>query len=244
LFPGGAAGGAPTAAPAATPAPGAPGAAPAATAAPGALVPAWAQGLLDAGLVTHDPALARTQMMQNPIFQSMPAAQQQALIGQSIARQSDSAMGRTASPASVGQAMQQLFPGGAAGGTPDAAPAATPAPGALDLPGPPPTTPGELMIRQWAQRRGDELRDVVEERDNEQEREDIERALNASMAPGVAPAPGAVPSAAAGPMDPYERFATQLADLASMGFPDAPSNVQALEMANGDINQAMNFLLG
>lgn len=41
-----------------------------------------------------------------------------------------------------------------------------------------------------------------------------------------------------------ERFATQLEQLTNMGFPDRPSNIQALQMANGDVNQAINFLLG
>mmetsp|Transcript_4748 Transcript_4748/g.13842 ORF Transcript_4748/g.13842 Transcript_4748/m.13842 type:complete len:87 (-) Transcript_4748:84-344(-) len=40
-----------------------------------------------------------------------------------------------------------------------------------------------------------------------------------------------------------ERFATQLEQLRNMGFPDTPSNLQALQMANGDINEAINSLL-
>jgi ubiquilin len=41
-----------------------------------------------------------------------------------------------------------------------------------------------------------------------------------------------------------ERFATQLEQLANMGFSDRPSNIQALQMANGDVNQAINVLGG
>jgi len=41
-----------------------------------------------------------------------------------------------------------------------------------------------------------------------------------------------------------ERYASQLDQLVNMGFGDRPSNLQALQMANGDINQAINFLLG
>merc|ERR1711871_1012737 len=41
-----------------------------------------------------------------------------------------------------------------------------------------------------------------------------------------------------------ERFASQLEQLQNMGFSDQPSNLQALQMANGDVNQALNFLLG
>jgi len=41
-----------------------------------------------------------------------------------------------------------------------------------------------------------------------------------------------------------ERFASQLEQLAGMGFTDRPSNIQALQMANGDVNQAINFLIG
>jgi len=43
---------------------------------------------------------------------------------------------------------------------------------------------------------------------------------------------------------PEERFASQLEQLVNMGFSDRPSNLQALQMANGDVNQAINFLLG
>merc|ERR1719468_866583 len=41
-----------------------------------------------------------------------------------------------------------------------------------------------------------------------------------------------------------ERWAVQLDQLVNMGFADRPSNLQALQMANGDVNQAINFLLG
>eukprot|EP00927_Polykrikos_kofoidii_P021082 TRINITY_DN2008_c0_g1_i3.p1 TRINITY_DN2008_c0_g1~~TRINITY_DN2008_c0_g1_i3.p1 ORF type:complete len:244 (+),score=49.87 TRINITY_DN2008_c0_g1_i3:97-732(+) len=41
-----------------------------------------------------------------------------------------------------------------------------------------------------------------------------------------------------------ERFAPQLDQLVAMGFTDRPSNLQALQMANGNVNQAINFLLG
>lgn len=53
--------------------------------------------------------------------------------------------------------------------------------------------------------------------------------------------------AAANPADTRpaeERWATQLDQLVNMGFADRPSNLQALQMANGDVNQAINFLLG
>merc|ERR550537_847056 len=54
--------------------------------------------------------------------------------------------------------------------------------------------------------------------------------------------PGAMGAALEVP--PEQRFATQLEQLHNMGFTDRPSNVQALQMANGDINQAITFLLG
>ena len=53
--------------------------------------------------------------------------------------------------------------------------------------------------------------------------------------------------AAANPADTRlaeERFTVQLDQLVNMGFADRPSNLQALQMANGDVNQAINFLLG
>lgn len=46
------------------------------------------------------------------------------------------------------------------------------------------------------------------------------------------------------PRPPEERYAAQIDQLVNMGFADRPSNTQALVQANGDINQAINFLLG
>merc|ERR1712151_877078 len=43
---------------------------------------------------------------------------------------------------------------------------------------------------------------------------------------------------------PEERYATQVQQLESMGFPDKHSNLQALAQSNGDVNQAINCLLG
>jgi ubiquilin len=43
---------------------------------------------------------------------------------------------------------------------------------------------------------------------------------------------------------PEERFTVQLDQLSNMGFPDKHSNLQALQTANGDVNQAINSLLG
>merc|ERR1711976_102270 len=43
---------------------------------------------------------------------------------------------------------------------------------------------------------------------------------------------------------PEERFATQIQQLENMGFPDKHSNLQALSQSNGDVNQAINCLLG
>ena len=52
------------------------------------------------------------------------------------------------------------------------------------------------------------------------------------------------PAAIADSRPPEERFATQLEQLNNMGFPDRNSNIQALVQSNGDVNQAINFLLG
>merc|ERR1719222_302152 len=41
-----------------------------------------------------------------------------------------------------------------------------------------------------------------------------------------------------------ERYGTQLQQLESMGFPDKHSNLQALSQSNGDVDQAINALLG
>merc|ERR1712146_657782 len=43
---------------------------------------------------------------------------------------------------------------------------------------------------------------------------------------------------------PEERFSTQVQQLESMGFPDKHSNLQALAQSNGDVNQAINCLIG
>jgi len=43
---------------------------------------------------------------------------------------------------------------------------------------------------------------------------------------------------------PEERFATQVQQLENMGFPDKHSNLQALSQCNGDVNEAINSLLG
>merc|ERR1712176_877834 len=43
---------------------------------------------------------------------------------------------------------------------------------------------------------------------------------------------------------PEERYATQILQLENMGFPDKHSNIQALVQSNGDVNQAINSLIG
>jgi len=43
---------------------------------------------------------------------------------------------------------------------------------------------------------------------------------------------------------PEERFASQLDQLASMGFPDRQANIQALVLTSGDVNAAVERLLG
>jgi ubiquilin len=43
---------------------------------------------------------------------------------------------------------------------------------------------------------------------------------------------------------PEERYAKQVQQLENMGFPDKHSNVQALVQSNGDVNMAINSLIG
>ncbi len=64
------------------------------------------------------------------------------------------------------------------------------------------------------------------------------------MTLGGMPGAGGAPAAPADNRPPEERFTSQLEQLANMGFTDRPSNIQALVQANGDVNQAINFLLG
>jgi len=67
------------------------------------------------------------------------------------------------------------------------------------------------------------------------------QAMQAMM--GGGPGLGGLPNTAdTRPVE--ERFATQLDQLSNMGFPDKHSNLQALQTANGDVNQAINSLLG
>jgi ubiquilin len=83
----------------------------------------------------------------------------------------------------------------------------------------------------------------------------MQAAMQAMMGGGMGGQPGlgggmagagALPPLAA-PADARpaeERFSTQLDQLSNMGFPDKHSNLQALQTANGDVNQAINSLLG
>ncbi|OLP74924.1 Ubiquilin-4 [Symbiodinium microadriaticum] len=129
--------------------------------------------------------------------------------------------------------MQQAMAGmqGAGAGTPalGAPPAATPTPGATPgAPGAPaPGAPGagfDPMAMQAA----------------------MQAIMGGAGGGAAGGAAGGLPGlAAANDGRPAEeRFATQLEQLAGMGFGDRPSNIQALQMANGDVNQAINFLLG
>jgi len=53
----------------------------------------------------------------------------------------------------------------------------------------------------------------------------------------------ALPNPADG-RSPEERYAVQIQQLEGMGFPDKHSNLQALSQTNGDVNEAINALLG
>merc|ERR1712060_154525 len=75
----------------------------------------------------------------------------------------------------------------------------------------------------------------------------MQAAMQAMMGGGMGGAMGGAGGMGGVPDDgrpAEERFATQLEQLGNMGFNDRPSNIQALQMANGDVNQAINFLLG
>ena len=64
----------------------------------------------------------------------------------------------------------------------------------------------------------------------------------AGAAPGGMGTTAAVPAAA--PVDPAVRFATQLSTLEGMGFTDKEANLRALQQANGNVNVAVERLLG
>lgn len=68
--------------------------------------------------------------------------------------------------------------------------------------------------------------------------------LDFSALLGGAPAafPAAAPPALGG-SDPAVRFASQLRQLAEMGFTDAPANIRALTAAGGNVNAAVERLL-
>merc|ERR1711963_470617 len=55
---------------------------------------------------------------------------------------------------------------------------------------------------------------------------------------------GSTGSAPAAEQPPEERFASQLDQLASMGFVDRQANIQALIATMGDVNAAVERLLG
>lgn len=67
-----------------------------------------------------------------------------------------------------------------------------------------------------------------------------------------APAPGGVPAAsaaapaapAAPAVEPRVQYANQLQQLQDMGFPDAEANLQALIRTRGNVNAAVERLLG
>merc|ERR1712048_317182 len=53
-----------------------------------------------------------------------------------------------------------------------------------------------------------------------------------------------LPAHAAQTAPPEDLYASQVQQLESMGFPDKHSNLQALAQSHGDVNQAINALLG
>ena len=70
---------------------------------------------------------------------------------------------------------------------------------------------------------------------------DFSNLLNPSLSnPATGAAPSAVPAAVE---PPSVRFATQLTQLQSMGFPDNEANLRALIATNGNINAAVDRLL-
>merc|ERR1719401_1488787 len=68
------------------------------------------------------------------------------------------------------------------------------------------------------------------------------QAMQGGMGSGAIGAGG--PANPADTRPPEERYATQVQQLENMGFPDKHSNLQALAQSNGDVNQAINCLLG
>ena len=54
----------------------------------------------------------------------------------------------------------------------------------------------------------------------------------------------APPAAAAPPRPPAERYAAQLRSMADMGFTDSVANIAALEACGGNVNRAVERLLG
>jgi ubiquilin len=64
----------------------------------------------------------------------------------------------------------------------------------------------------------------------------------AAAGPGFAPPPAAMPAAPA--MSPEQRFGAQLAQMNEFGFNDNQRNIEALIATNGNVQLAINYLLG
>lgn len=61
---------------------------------------------------------------------------------------------------------------------------------------------------------------------------------------GIAPTPAAPVAPAAPPVDPRVQYANQLQQLQDMGFPEEEANLQALIRTRGNVNAAVERLLG
>merc|ERR1712146_188849 len=61
---------------------------------------------------------------------------------------------------------------------------------------------------------------------------------------GMGNTPATTTSAAASPVDPAVRFASQIVQLHEMGFSDDARNIQALTQSQGNVNAAVERLLG
>jgi ubiquilin len=170
--------------------------------------------------LASNPQMLQTMIQSNPLLQNM--AQQNPMLQAMLSNpQMLQAMMNPQMLQMVAQ-MRQGMPGLGAPGAMSQTPAATGTPALGNVEGNPGgATPSAMFNPSMMQ------------------------AMQAMMGGGMGGGPGV--GGVANPTDatPAEqRFATQLDQLSNMGFPDKHSNLQALQTAHGDVNQAINSLLG
>jgi len=169
--------------------------------------------------ISQNPQMLQAMMQNNPMIQQM--TQNNPMLQQMVQQMlSNPQLLQTMMNPQVMQSMMQMqgMAGTGAPGAVSQTPATAGAP-ALATPGASPDTMfNPVMMQQMMQ------------------------AMQGSMGGGVNGAGGVPPATDGRPLE--ERYVLQVQQLENMGFPDKHSNIQALSQTNGDVNEAINALLG